>query len=146
MSVMDHPDLAPSFAKAKPRFAAGQTWRKAAMFLQDDVEVYSEIVGGMRKIKSWRPGIRWVQVAPDDHEPDCDGDGYEVREIAAVVNIPDETPRILYRRHWVDPDGKAFGKRKMQMTTPSAFSAWINDSAGYRAWDQRRVAEMGVAE
>lgn len=145
MSVMDHPDLAPKFAKVKPRFAAGQTWRKAAMFIQEDVEVYSEIVGGMRTIKSWRPGLRYVQVAPDDHETDCDGDGYEVREIAAVVAIPDETPRILYRRHWVDPDGKAFGKRKMQMTTPSAFSAWINDSAGYRTRDQRRVAEMGVA-
>ena len=70
MSVMDHPDLAPKFAKVKPRFAAGQTWRKAAMFLQEDVEVYSEIVGGMRTIKSWRPGLRYVQISPDDHEAD----------------------------------------------------------------------------
>lgn len=124
-------------------FAAGQTWRKPAMFLLEDVEVYSEIVGKHRTIKSWRPGVRYVQVAPDDHDTDCDGTGFEVREIAAVVTIPGEVQRILYRRHWVDPDGKAFGKRKMQMTTPSAFSAWINDSNGARGPGRRCKAELG---
>lgn len=140
MSVMDHPDLAPSFARKRLVFAAGQTWRKAAMFLHEDVEVYSEIIGQMRTIKSWRPGVRMVQIAPDDHDADCDGEGYEVREIVAVVDVPREVSRILYRRHWVDPDCKTFGKRKLKMTTASAFSSWARDSA--RGWRSRRVAEV----
>jgi hypothetical protein len=32
--------------------------------------------------------------------------------------------RILYRRTWRRPDGGEFGKARVRMTTPSAFSAW----------------------
>lgn len=142
MSTLDHPDFAPSFTRKRQTFAAGQTWRKPAMFLHEDVEVYSEIIGSTRTIKSWRPGIRMVQVAPDDCDADCDGEGYEVREIVAVVAIPGETSRILYRRHWVDPDCKCFGKRKLRMTTASAFSSWVRDSSGWRSRNDRRVAEV----
>lgn len=124
------------------KFAAGQTWRKQTPFLIEDRVLHD--VFGERTVKSWRPGIRWVPVAPDDSDPDWDGDGYEVRTISAYVEIRGETSRILYRRHWIDPDGKEFGKRTMQMTTPSAFSAWINDTAGYRDRDSRMVAEMAA--
>lgn len=148
MSAMDHPDFAPSFARKRLTFAAGQRWHKMQPFIEEDVEVYSEIVGGMRTIKSWRPGVRMVQVAPDDHDADSDGEGYEVREIVVVVDIPGEISRILYRKSWIDPAGKSFGKRKMLMTTPAAFSAWVNDSNGYRhpkvraelMGDERRIA------
>ncbi len=141
MSHLDVPDFSPTFAKAKPRFAAGQTWRKPAMFLLEDYTAYNAIKGE-QIIKTWRPGMRWVQVAPDDHDPDCDGDGFEFREIVAVVNVPREVSRVIYRRSWLDPAGKAFGKRKLKMTTASAFSAWVNDSAGYRERNNRRVAEV----
>lgn len=124
------------------KFAAGQTWKKPTPFLIEDRVLHDAF--GERTVKSWRPGIRWVPVAPDDSDPDWDDDGYEVRTISAYVEIKGETSRILYRRHWIGPDGKEFGKRTMQMTTPSAFSAWINDTAGYRDRDSRMVAEMAA--
>jgi hypothetical protein len=128
MSAMDEPDFSPRFARQKMTFAAGQRWQKVQPFVQEDVEVYSHIHGEMRTIKSWRPGLRFLQTGPADFDADSDGEGYEVRTIAAVVNIPGEVSRILYRKSWVDPGGKAFGKRKMLMTTPAAFSAWVRDS------------------
>lgn len=121
-------------------YAAGQIWRKPTPFLQED-RVVSDALGD-RTVKSWRPGIRWIQVSPDDSEPDSDGDGVEVRTISAYVEIAGEVSRILYRRHWIDPDGKAFGKPAMRMTTPSAFAMWINDTAGYRDRNSRVKAEM----
>ncbi len=124
------------------KYAAGQVWRKATPFLVEDRLVCDTF--GQRTVRSWRPGIRWLQVAPDDSEPDSDGEGIEVRTIAAFVEIAGEVPRILYRRHLVDPTGKVFGKPKMRMTTPSAFSAWINDSAGCRNYDSRCKAEMAT--
>ncbi len=124
------------------KYAPGQVWRKATPFLVEDRVVCDTF--GQRTVKSWRPGIRWIPVSPDDSEPDSDGEGVEVRTIASYVEIAGEVPRILYRRHWVDPDGKVFGNPKMRMTTPSAFSAWINDTAGYRYLDSRCKAEMAA--
>lgn len=141
VSKMDEPDFSPSFARKAVVLADGQTWRKPAMFVTDDYSAYDAIKGD-HVVKTWRPGVRMVQVGPEDYDADCDGEGYEVREIAAVVTVSRETSRrVLYRRSWLDPDGRAFGKRKMRMTTASAFASWVRGSNGHLATG-RQVAEL----
>lgn len=137
MSAMDEPDFAPSFARKRRGYSAGQRWQKMQPFIQEDVEVHSKIHDKFVTVKSWRPGVRHIQVGPGDFDADLDGEGFEVREIAAVVAIPGEVSRILYRKSWIDPTGKAFGKRKMHMTTPQAFSAWANNSVGFHYFNAK---------
>lgn len=135
------------------KYETGQTYERWTPFIVEDKELSSFDEGGAstRKIKHWRPGVRHEPVYPDDSKPVWDGDGAELRRIVAVVQIDGGGTRVLYRRTWRRPDGGEFGKARVRMTTPSAFSAWRSgrnsglwrDLAGYRT-DQ--ICELEAAE
>lgn len=111
-------------------YAVGQTHERWTPFIVEDREIpdASDDGFGLVKIKSWRPGVRHEQTAPDDVEAIWDGEGTELRRIVAVVTIDGGGVRILYRRSFRRPDGKEFGKPNVRMTTPSGFSAWARGS------------------
>jgi len=81
-------------------------------------------------IKHWRPGLKSEPIYPDDARPVWDGEGAEIRRIVSIASIEGGGKRILYRRTWRRPDGGEFGKARVRMTTPSAFTAWLRGS-GY---------------
>lgn len=124
------------------KFAAGQTWKKPTPFVREYLVINEGL--GTRTVPAWRLGCNVINVGPQRKEIDSDGEGYEVRTIHAFVEMAGEQNRILYRSHYLTPDGEKFGGSELQMTTPSAFSAWINDTAGCRDRDSRMVAEMAA--
>lgn len=116
-------------------YDVGQTYERWTPFIVEDKTIcdgFDENGCSIpREIKSWRPGLRWVQSSPDDSDPEWDGEGAEVRTIVAVTKIDGGGVRILYRRSWRKPDGTSFGKRTVKITTPSGFTAWHKGSQGY---------------
>ncbi|MGI9297131.1 MAG: hypothetical protein ACR2QC_04435 [Gammaproteobacteria bacterium] len=112
------------------KYAVGETYERPTPFLVEDRDLFEVDEEGFatRTIKSWRPGVRNVNVLPDDVEMQWDGMGEEIRRIVAVARLEDGGVRILYRRAWRRPDGGTFGKNTVRMTTPSGFSAWRNGS------------------
>lgn len=120
------------------KYAVGQVHERWTPFIVEDREIPDPTPDGFGviKVKSWRPGVRNEPTAPDDFEAVWDGEGAELRRIVAVVNIDGGGVRLLYRRSFRKPDGKEFGKPKVRMTTPSAFTAW---SRGSNMWLWREL-------
>ncbi len=77
----------------------------------------------------WRPGTEQESVYHDDSRCVAAAMGSMViTEISA--HKPSGYPeRVFYVRTWVDPDGRAFGKRRCRITTRQAFSRLLK---GYR--------------
>lgn len=72
---------------------------------------------------TWRPGCEYEQVGPEG-EVDAVADGLG-KQILTVVDVhkPGKYPtRIFYTCKWVNPDGRAFGKGALKITTVEAFS------------------------
>lgn len=112
------------------KYAVGQVHERWTPFIVEDREIPDPSPDGFGtiKVKSWRPGVRDEQTAPDDFEAVWDGEGVEMRRVVAVVAIDGGGVRVLYRRSFRRPDGKEFGKPRVRMTTPSAFTAWARGS------------------
>ena len=112
------------------KYAAGQVHERWTPFVLEDKDIPDPLPDGfgMVKVKSWRPGVRHEQTAPDDFEAVWDAEGAELRRIVAVVAIDGGGTRILYRRSFRKPDGNEFGKPNVRITTPSAFTAWARGS------------------
>ena len=109
------------------KYEVGQVFSRWTPFIVEDRDIPDfggETSFGTVSIKSWRPGVRYENVAPDDAEPVWDGEGMETRTIVAIAHIDGGGLRILYRREWQKPDGKTFGKKTVRLTTPSAFTVW----------------------
>jgi hypothetical protein len=112
-------------------YSVGETYERWTAFIQEDVSLPDIETGGHSTVKSWRPGVRWVNVYPDSGRPVWDGEGAELRRIVAVTAIDGGGVRILYRRQWRKPDGRLFGKQTVRMTTPSGFSSWLSGRNSY---------------
>jgi len=112
------------------RYAVGEVHERWTPFVMEDRDIPDPSPDGFGviKVKSWRPGVRDQQTAPNDFEAIWDGEGLEIRRIVAVVPIDGGGVRVLYRRSFRKPDGTEFGKTKVRMTTPSAFTAWVRGS------------------
>lgn len=80
-------------------------------------------VDGVSEVASWRPGIEHVMTGPyGDADAFYDAFGEQVLEVIDV-HKPGKYPiRVFYVCRWIDPDGKAFGKGKLRITTVPAFS------------------------
>ena len=132
------------------KYEVGQSYERWTPFIVEDKELsgFDEDGGWSRPIKHWRPGVNNKFIAPDARAPVWDGDGAELRRIVAVVKIEGGGVRILYRRTWRRPDGGEFGKARVRMTTPSAFSAWRNgrNSSLWRDLQDYRTDQIGELE
>ncbi len=78
---------------------------------------------------SWKPGVRFELVAPDDGAAFADGIGKQVLTIVSVHKPGKYPERVFYTRRWESPDGHQFGKTKLRVTTTGAFRTLIR---GYR--------------
>lgn len=107
-------------------YEVGQIHEVRTPFIVEDREIPSD--DGLLTIKSWRPGVENDQIDDWETRTWCHGYGAEIRRIVAVVDA-DGSRRILYRRTFRRPDGGEFGKAKVRMTTPSGFTAWLNESS-----------------
>ena len=85
-----------------------------------------ELIGddGPYQTKSWRPGVCYVQQCPyGDPAASADGVGWMVLHVVSVHKPGKYPERVFFIRTWIDPDGQAFGKTKLRMTTTQAFRA-----------------------
>lgn len=109
-------------------------------FFQDDYNGLDE--DGPYTAKTWRPGVRYEMVPPDDSEAVADGVGKMIMEVVSRHKPGRFPERVFYTRRWVDPTGKEFGKRRLMIATSQQFRRIAN---GYRF--EYRVAkarkEMG---
>lgn len=78
---------------------------------------------------TWRPGVVFEQM--DDYEAYAlaDAMGSIVLTIIATFKPGNYPTRVFYTRHWIDPDGKRFGKGSLRMTTERNFKVMLR---GYR--------------
>ncbi len=85
---------------------------------------------GVEREESWRPGTYYA--ATDNMGGGASfADGLGLMRVHEVSrHKPGRYPeRVFYTREFIDPDGKVFGKRKLRMTTASAFASMC---AGFR--------------
>lgn len=81
------------------------------------------------EVPTWKPGVRHADKGEGDIESLVDAFG---RMVLTVIDVhkPGKYPtRVFYTRTWVNPDGKAFGKGKLKITTVSAF---LSFTRGYK--------------
>lgn len=128
-------------SESRIAFEPGQIWQMQCPFIQEEISLPD--VDGFAITKSWRPGLRYEPVAPDDYKPVCDGSGHEFREIIAVVPIPGWPTRIFYTRHYLPPTGPRFGKKRLRVTTAANFRRWTTHGYG-SLWNDldRQSAEL----
>ena len=102
----------------------GQRWELPCPFLKDVANgIYEQIL-------SWRPGRSEDQYGERD-----DGMGVEIRDVIAVVDLPEPyQPRVFYRRTWRAPDGHTFGRKELRCTAKPAFRSWCNNGP---YWNQQ---------
>lgn len=84
--------------------------------------------------KTWRPGVRFVvRDSGYLYDPDqlaiADGMGQMVLEVVSRHKPGKFPERTFFLRSFVDPNGRAFGKAKLRVTTTPAFKRM---AAGYR--------------
>ena len=104
---------------------AGKTFNVKCPFVRS---IYSgRDIDGPFSVLSWKPGIEWEPVGPDSSIPIAHGEGSGIYHIVDVHALPRPYPaRVFYKRSWVDPDGQAFGKGALRITTVGAFRRRIN--------------------
>ncbi len=106
---------------------AGSVFAFPYPFVQDEYQQWDE--GGPFQTKSWRPGVRYEMVYPDDSEAVADGLG---KQIVRVVDVhkPGRYPtRVFFTREWETPTGRVFGKPGLHIKTLDAFRRLVS---GYR--------------
>lgn len=75
--------------------------------------------------ETWRPG--WAPYANQYTEGSyCHGWGREFRKVVSIHKPGRYPERVFYTRLWLDPDGRAFGKGSLRMTTTAAFKSWAS--------------------
>lgn len=85
--------------------------------------------GGYNEVPTWKPGVRFEERSAGAVESCADALG-TMRLTVVSVHKPGRFPtRVFYTRAWVNPDGKAFGKSKLRVTTAGPFRVLTH---GYR--------------
>lgn len=84
--------------------------------------------------KTWRPGVRFElrssgYLGDPDEVAIADGMGEMVLEVVSRHKPGKFPERTFFLRSFVAPDGRAFGKAKLRVTTTPAFNRM---AAGYR--------------
>jgi hypothetical protein len=97
----------------------GRIYEVVYPFTLDDFSGYG--ADGPYTTKTWRPGVRFEMVYPDDSEAVADGEGKMLLEVVSTHKPGKWPERVFYWRRWIGPNGKEFGKRKMRIATVQAF-------------------------
>lgn len=76
--------------------------------------------GEYDNVPCWKPGAEWEEYS-EYTELTAHGEG-ALRLHVVSVHKPGRYPtRVFYRREWVDPDGKVFGRADLRVCVLSAF-------------------------
>ena len=105
----------------------GAVYRVPYPFVLEDFTAYDE--DGLSTTKSWRPGVRFAAVGPEESEAVADGIGQQVLTVVSVHKPGRFPTRVFYTQEWISPNGNRFGKTKCRVTTMQAFGL---RARGYR--------------
>ncbi|MFS0771067.1 hypothetical protein [Sphingomonas sp. 1P08PE] len=83
---------------------------------------------GYETVASWQPGTI-AESGYDDVSYGADGEGWQEITVVDVFQPGSFPTRVFYTRRWIDPTGRAFGKRRLLICTREKFRRLI---AGYR--------------
>lgn len=107
--------------------ADGQTFEVPYPFIIEEVELCDG--GGFYTEKSWRPGVRYEAIGPEDSEAIADGIGKQLITVVSQHKPGNFPKRYFYLRQWQAPSGKVFGKRRLLVASAGGFRSLIR---GYR--------------
>lgn len=97
----------------------GETYIVACPFLRQAYRRFDED-GGYVEL-SWRPGIKWQNIGPEDCSPVAHGWGMVEYRVIDIHKPPHPYPaRVFFVRQWVDPSGRRFGHNKLRIMTVDA--------------------------
>lgn len=113
--------------KRQSKFAAGQFHEVAYPFVRELVSLFDG--EGPADTWSWRPGVRYELVPPDDSEAIADGLGQVSYTVVATFKPGSFPERVFYTRRWRAPDGREFGKSCLHIATAAKFTGLLT---GYR--------------
>lgn len=86
------------------------------------------------EMPGWKPGVRYTQVGPEgDTRTHMDAFGVMMLTVVSVHKPGKYPTRVFYTRTWINPEGVAFGKGKLRVTSQSAFTGYTR---GYRHWGE----------
>lgn len=90
-----------------------------------------ETFGGQVTVhEGWRPGVEWDSTDEGGREAWADAKGSMVLTVIDRHKLPGKyAERVFYLRHWIDPEGREFGIKKLRITTVQNFR---NLARGYR--------------
>jgi hypothetical protein len=96
---------------------------------------------GMSEVACWKPGVEFVPTGQYGEDVDTVAHGVGKQRLTVISrHRPGKFPeRVFYVRQWIDPDGKAFGKPKLRITTACAFTTLCR---GYRYHFEVRNIEV----
>ena len=89
---------------------------------------------------SWRPGIEKVVTPSGSDGAMVHGEGFMILTVVDTFKPGKWPTRVFYTRSWIDPQGRAFGKNNLRVTTLGHFKTLAK---GYR---YRKTSKGGVRE
>lgn len=116
----------------KITFEQGQVFKVECPFLRasrEDYDFFELSDPNYRPVKvlSWKPGSQWGGDGYDESYPEAHGMGFVIYTVIDTHQLPKPyRARVFYLRSWIDPDGRAFGKKDVKITTPQALHYKIN--------------------
>ena len=105
----------------KITFEPGQVFKVECPFIRTTFTDYDLLEADPTKDPvaiGWRPGVRWTGDGFHDDYPEAHGMGFVIYTVIDTHKLPKPyRARVFYLRSWIDPDGRAFGKKDIKMTT-----------------------------
>lgn len=98
---------------------AGTVYAIPYPFVRDKYFVYDE-EGGFER-DTWKPGVRFEAIAPDDCGAVADAVGQAVFTLVDTFKPGKFPRRAFFTRVFIDPDGRAFGKPRLHIATLEKF-------------------------
>lgn len=124
---------------------AGEVFDIGWPFVRTVFDYYDE--DGPTHEISWKPGYISEQIDEYDAGNYCHGAGKAKFMVIDVHRLPHPYPaRVFYTRTWADPDGKAFGKKKLLTTTIPAFRRLVSHSGFDRLHVDGDYADLSETE
>lgn len=98
---------------------AGSVFSVPYPFVRD---VYNSLEeDGPVEVPTWKPGVRYVAVGPEDSEAVADAAGRMILRVVDVFKPAHYPARVFYTRQWEDPKGRVFGKKGLRIVTLEKF-------------------------
>lgn len=82
---------------------------------------------GLRAVATWKVGPVFEDVGEGDVTAFADALGTMVLTVISTHKPGRFPARVFFTRTWVSPEGKAFGKNRLHITTPAAFSRYTQN-------------------